>query len=281
MTIKKANNLHMKNKIILTITALLLYAGISFAQLTGNAIIFTEKGEKFVAVLNGVRQNQDFQTNVKLTDLNAEFYKLKILFQNPGAKPANVNLYVKRGYETTYNLKRNSKGKYVLRFTSEAPLPPPPPPAPPVPVNNNTPGSGTNINNGTQINMPVNVNVNVGGTQVVPPAQPAGQPGTPPPPANGMPMTNADFQSAKQSIASKSFEDSKLQIAKQVAGNNNLLASQIKEIMKLFSFEESRLDFAKFAYRSCINKGNYFEVNDAFQFEMSIEDLNQYISSYR
>jgi hypothetical protein len=253
----------------------------------GQVVIFTERGEKFIAVLNGLRINDTYQTNVSIKDLNQEFYKLKVLWENPAAKPVNLNLYVKRGFETQYSLKRNNKGIYVLRYMGEAPIMPPPPPAAPAPVvqspTNNQPAGG--VNNGTQINVPVNVNVNVGGTQqaggaAVPP--PAGQPA--PFPTNnpcGMPMTNQDFQFAKQSIASKNFEDSKLQMAKQLARDNCLLASQIREIMLLFNFEDTRLNFAKFAYPNCINKGNYFEVNNAFNFESSIEELNQYISTIK
>jgi hypothetical protein len=264
------------------ITYLTLFAKITIAQLNGNAIIFAEKGERFVAILNGIRQNQEFQSNIKLNDLNGEFYKLKILFQNPAAKAVNLNLYVKRGFETTYNLKRNTRGKYVLRFISEAPIHLPPPPNPsPVFTNPSSLPNGTNVNNGTQINVPVNVNVNVGGNQVVAPVSSVSPANGNVPVYNGMPMTNTDFQSAKKTISDKNFDDSKLQIAKQIAGSNNLLASQIKEIMQLFSFEDSRLDFAKFAYKNCINKGNYFEVNQAFSFDSSVDNLNQFILSFK
>ncbi len=89
-----------------------------------------------------------------------------------------------------------------------------------------------------------------------------------------MPMSAADFQGAKSSIASKSFEESKLQVAKQIVGANCCTAEQVKAIMRLFSFEESRLDFAKFAYKYTYDQKNYYKVNDAFQFESSISDLN-------
>ena len=95
-----------------------------------------------------------------------------------------------------------------------------------------------------------------------------------------MPMRQNDFAAAKKSISSKSFEESKLTIAKQVFNNNCLTSAQVKEIMLLFSFEESRLDFAKYAYGYTYDPGNYFKVNDAFTFESSIDDLNTYISSF-
>jgi hypothetical protein len=91
------------------------------------------------------------------------------------------------------------------------------------------------------------------------------------------PMTDLDFKDAKETIASKSFEDSKLSIAKQVTSSNCLFSSEVKEIMDLFSFEASRLEFAKFAYRYTFDVGNYYKVNEAFRFESSIDELNNFI----
>ena len=93
------------------------------------------------------------------------------------------------------------------------------------------------------------------------------------------PMKQTDFDEAKKSIAAKNFEDSKLTVAKQVAGANCLFATQVKEIMQLFNFEDSKLDFAKFAYDHVYDINNYYKLNDAFSFESTIEELNQYINS--
>lgn len=94
------------------------------------------------------------------------------------------------------------------------------------------------------------------------------------------PMAPGDYESAKTSISQKDFEDTKLSMAKQIAGSNCMSAEQIKGIMKLFSFENSKLDFAKFAYAHCCDKSNYYKVNDAFDFDSSSKDLNDYISSH-
>ena len=91
------------------------------------------------------------------------------------------------------------------------------------------------------------------------------------------PMNASDFQSSLESINAKSFEDSKMQIAKQVANSNCLKSEQVKQIMQAFTFEETRLEFAKFAYQFTFDKGNYYKVNDAFQFELSIEELDEYL----
>jgi len=93
-------------------------------------------------------------------------------------------------------------------------------------------------------------------------------------------MPHDDYVNAKSSIASKDFEDTKLTVAKQIDGSNCMSAEQIRGIMKLFTFENSKLDFAKYAYAHCTDKANYFKVNDAFEFDNSSKELNDYISSH-
>lgn len=94
------------------------------------------------------------------------------------------------------------------------------------------------------------------------------------------PMNASDFESAKQSVKSKTFDDSKLTIAKQIIGSNCMLCSQIKELMLLITFEGTRLDLAKFAWSHNLDKGNYYKLNDAFTFESSIDELNEYTQSH-
>jgi hypothetical protein len=93
------------------------------------------------------------------------------------------------------------------------------------------------------------------------------------------PLSDSEFKTAKQSIASKSFEDTKLTIAKQVMKSKCLKTAQVKEIMGLFSFEDNKLDFAKAAYDYVYDKSNYYELSDAFTFETSIEELTKYVES--
>jgi hypothetical protein len=91
------------------------------------------------------------------------------------------------------------------------------------------------------------------------------------------PMSDAEFSDASKSIESKGFEESKMTMAKQIGKDRCFTVSQVKGIMGLFGFEDSKLDFAKFAYDHVYDKGNYYKVNDAFSFESSIDELNKYI----
>jgi len=90
-------------------------------------------------------------------------------------------------------------------------------------------------------------------------------------------MSPQDYESAYQIISKESFDSSRLTIAKQVISSNPMSASQIVEICKLFSFENNKLEFAKYAYTYCTEKNKYFLLNEAFTYESSKRELDEYI----
>ena len=47
--------------------------------------------------------------------------------------------------------------------------------------------------------------------------------------------------------------------------------------MMAFDFEDTKLQFAKYAYGHTYDINNFYMVNDAFEFESSIEELNRAI----
>jgi Domain of unknown function (DUF4476) len=92
-------------------------------------------------------------------------------------------------------------------------------------------------------------------------------------------MGSRDFSDAVASIQNNSFEDTRLQIAKQVASSNFLSTGQISEICRLFSFDDRRLDFAKFAYSRCIDPQNYYKVGDVMTFNSNKSALSTFVTN--
>ncbi len=133
---------------------------------------------------------------------------------------------------------------------------------------NNYPNNGENYN-GYDQNPPQ-------GQMQAPGQQQANAPQTSPAGPSAMP--DNEYQRAKSSIQSKASEYGKLTIAEEVADNNNLNTEQVRDIMNSFASEDSKLEFAKYAYDHTIDKGNYYIVNDAFTSDASIKSLNKYIS---
>ena len=336
LSLKKINYIMKK---ILIITIMLLAFATGKAQ-SSNLIFFTQQGERFSVILNGIRQNPSPETNIKVTDLPAPSYKLKIIFEDRKLGELDKTIFLNQNIEATYAVRKNNKKVYVVRYMNEVPLAQAPINIPsqsvivyhsePIPTITTTTTTATpNVGVGISINDPyldgnAGINMNVGGvgvqttttTTTTSSGTTAGISQYEENVANNQnehqgrngrndhnrsdnhhdryvlkgyngaygcawPMAQSDFEQAKSSINSKTFEDSKLTIAKQIVQSNCLLSSQVREIMLLFTFEDTRLEFAKFAYAYTLDLGNYYKVNDAFTFESSIDELNRYVQNFR
>lgn len=93
------------------------------------------------------------------------------------------------------------------------------------------------------------------------------------------PISATEYAKVTASIKSQSFEETQLKIAKQAIKANCMNSAQIKGICKMFSFEESKLDFAIYAYTFCTDKNNYYTLNDVFSFSTSVDSLNDAIEN--
>jgi hypothetical protein len=91
-------------------------------------------------------------------------------------------------------------------------------------------------------------------------------------------MSPYEFGNLMGTIRSASFEQTKLTIAKDAIVRNSITADRVYQIMMLFSFESTKLEFAKWAYRYTDDKNNYYLVNRAFSFDSSKTELSKWIS---
>jgi hypothetical protein len=105
-------------------------------------------------------------------------------------------------------------------------------------------------------------------------------PPVPPVPPTPYGMNPQDYEEACQLISKESFDSSKLTVAEQVVTSNPVTASQILGICKLFSFESNKLSFAKTAYPYCVDKNKYYLLNEAFSYESSKRELNEFIKNF-
>lgn len=260
-----------------------------------NLIIGSDNLEQFLLTVDGEPINQASQTQVRVDGLAPGLHKLilHVVQKNGYTVMVKSNVFLEAGNEFYYNLKKNNRNEYVLRLYNMVPIAYNPPVnnsmgiIPPNPINtpnNNIPAG----NNNTVINP--QININIGGNQNTPPAGNNPMVNVPPqnplPGYNGpigcpYPVSDVTFNEIKRTIEKNSFESTKLSVAKQVIGSNCLLSKDVKEIMDLFSFESSKLEFAKFAYGHTYDLGNFFVVNQAFNFESSISELEQFIRSKR
>ncbi len=242
----------MKHFLLIICFSLVLFSLNGTGQ-TSNLILDSEHGENFLLYLNGIPQNEEPENRIEITRLDRPSYKVKITVVTIyRAITFSKTIYLKPDHEVTYLIKRSAEGKYYMDKVNDVSLewqtymdedydddyyPPTPPPPPTVDY---LPG----------YNGPVGCPV---------------------------PMSPEGFREAKTSVDEKTFEDSKLTMAKQIISMNCLLSRQVKELMLLLTFESSRLDLAKFAFNHTYDLGNYYLVNDAFTFESSIKELDDFI----
>jgi len=331
-----------------------LFSALSMYAKDNNLVIFSQDGNKFSVILNGLQQNESPATNVKVSGLDAPNYKVKIVFENQAVPPFDQTVYLMEGgaevdnKEFSYSLEMKKNGEWKLKPNSIADVSTSPPPADQVVYVYNTSGPATpktttttvstttttgqpgivNINMGTTAQTTqqtttttsgtttqqttttttsgapnaTGVNMNVGGvgmnvvvydnmggttqqttttttTQTTDVAEPEPQ-------VNDAthcywPMTSSEFANAKASVEKQSFEDQKLKVAKQILSTNCMTSAQVKEIMAMFSFEETKLDWAKFAYGKTTDPNNYYQLNDGFTYPSSVDALNSYIETQK
>lgn len=94
-------------------------------------------------------------------------------------------------------------------------------------------------------------------------------------------FTPAEVDQFVQSLRDRDFENTRLTMAKDAVNRGSILAQDVKRIMKVFDFEASRLEFAKHAYNRCCDQRNYYVVNDAFDFDASVQSLQRYTNGGR
>lgn len=323
----------MKTKLLIIS---LFFVQLFFAQ-SSTVTIFSEEGERFYVIVNGVSQNDTPGTNVVVTDLNKPNYLFKVIFEDQSLGSINQNVYLldydDKRVNLSFSVRKNKKGKMVLSansfdydtnkpskdtqviryHTEEKPMETQSKPAKTTTHSEKVDVDMLGIGISTEIEEDgedIKMDINLGGLQTgvkvtttttqtttttttKPVTKPTihmaeieevEEPKVVSKPQNTsrpcrMPMNSTSFQAAKASIEKQSFSETKMKTAKQVLNSNCLSTAQIVEIMNLFSFEGSKLDFAKTAYAKCTDRGNYFMVNDAFSFSSSVSDLSDYIDS--
>jgi nuclear transport factor 2 (NTF2) superfamily protein len=275
------------------------------AQNTTNINVFSEKGERFWVTINGIKQNAKASQHVKITGLQGNFWKMRVIFENQNIPEESQNVGTTPGYENhefTYQVKQNRKGEYVIRAFSVAPI-----------AQSTSKAEITNPYSPTERTVDVNPNINVqvkeedktgftlkvdekgldlrvnvpnDRTDVVvttPTDNP--YPNTTTTTTNNnnssnncwSPMNANEFAQAKKMVQNESFEETKMNMSKQFTRRNCLSIDQIKQIVNLFTFEENKFEYVKFAYDFCQDKRNYYQLSDVFTFSATKDDFNEFL----
>ena len=120
----------MKKQALLFIGIILTFATWAQPQATGALTIFSEDGDKFYLILNGERQNNAAQTNLRVEDLTQPYYNAKVIFEDKALGELSKNMLMISDYnnvmsDVTYKIKKDkNNGKLSLKFFSSVPMQP-------------------------------------------------------------------------------------------------------------------------------------------------------------
>jgi len=343
-------------KLIITPLLLFIFSTAIMAQ-SSKISVFSEDGEKFWVVINGIRQNDKPQTNVKVEGLDQPNYKVKVIFEDDKIKAVDKSVMTRdvddKPTYCTYSLRKNKKGEMLLKMNSYQPLEEDNNMKKPEDqavvtyrtdekVSNEVSAGGANVKVGIRVEegehtdfqpegmsteiktsgnsdganisiqtqggadgmQGLNVDFKVvdfkdaasgtstttttkttttkttttkTGGQVQNTASNSSQENTATKGCRG-PVAAADFGSMKASLAKQTFEETRLKVSKDIIKRNCFSTSQVKELMELFTFEKNKLEIAKYSYNFCTDQANYYQLNDAFTFSSSVDELTEFLN---
>ena len=76
-----------------------------------------------------------------------------------------------------------------------------------------------------------------------------------------------------QVVGNQSFDDKKMEIAKLAVTLGHFCTEDLARVARLFSFDENRLEFLKYAHAYCEDPQNYPALRDVFSFQSNYDDL--------
>lgn len=146
-------------------------------------------------------------------------------------------------------------------------------------VQSNVPANAPYANPNPVVIMSPPQNPNHHNLQPPPPPQPVYQPV---PGYTGRigcnnPMNQGEYNQAIQSISNSSFDNTRAEMAKQVLRSRCATVDQVRGILGVFSFENTKLEVAKFAFDFVYDKDNYYRVSEIFSFDSNKRNLMDYI----
>lgn len=92
-------------------------------------------------------------------------------------------------------------------------------------------------------------------------------------------MNNQDFSQFVTAVKRDAqYDDSKIGMIMNATKHTSFKATQVYELINVLSFEKGKLQLAKQLYATCIDKQNFYQVYEAFSFESSKRELNDFIA---
>jgi inosine/xanthosine triphosphate pyrophosphatase family protein len=90
-------------------------------------------------------------------------------------------------------------------------------------------------------------------------------------------LSSEDFEALKKKLKGLALESHRFERAKTIVDRSKVSAMQVKQINELFELEETRLEFAQYAYTKTLNPEDYEIVRDSLNKSTSKYTLDRFI----
>ena len=87
------------------------------------------------------------------------------------------------------------------------------------------------------------------------------------------------FHHVKRQMRNTAFDRNKMIIAKQFIRTSQPTSQEVGQLMRLMSFDRSRLQLAKFAYPFVVDQQNFWNVSRQFDFDSSVRELDRFLGN--
>lgn len=89
------------------------------------------------------------------------------------------------------------------------------------------------------------------------------------------------FSATKMQMRAAAFDRDKVAIASNFVATSRPTSNEVAQLMRMMSFDKSKLKLAKYAYPFVIDKANYQSVSRTFTFDSSVRELNRFLVQQR
>ena len=228
-----------------------------------SALSFTTKrGEPFLLILNGRPVNPVATNVVRVANLQPGRHYVQFRISGRyGLITSGFRITVPLGHQTNYLVHTPSgrRGRVRLQKISVVPLPPPVASTQPVPPQQSSPSYSDTYPGDYSTDEPAEKKEGF---------------------CQNM-LSKYDLDKLVSTIKARESESTRIAIAREAIRKNSILSEDLKTLLEQFEYETSRLEFAKFAYDYVCDKERFYYVYDAFKFDTSIQELQNYTSRRR
>lgn len=210
-------------------------------------LLYSTEGKKFKVYTNGELQNAKPMSTITLCCFPMDIVKVKLEFEDKSTM--EQTLYLRSGFIEHHRV----TGKKIVFDSYEE-----------------IPQQYAGVTNVTIININGG-NTGGGNTVVTSRASSSGGRGC------SSPMADRSFYEFYGALKNKKFDSDRLADAQAAVQRDCFTSKQVKITLGAFKFEDSRLEFAKFAYAHVYDKGAYNTVKEGFSNSLSGNELDDYI----